>query len=253
MNVKERHHMILEALQQHSKVTTNGLSKQAGVSEMTIRRDLELMEKEGVLKRIRGGATAAISRSYEPPYAVRSHLNVAAKERIGKAAAAMLSEGQTCIIDAGTTTLAVAESLCGREGITVCTPSLRIANVLADQAGMRVMLTGGILRHGENSLTGELARTAFSEFRFDVAFLATAGLDLEAGLTEWNLDDAAVKKAMYASAKCTVVAADSSKLGKQAFAHAASLSQLDVLVTDDDAPTEFIEAIKSAGVEVVVA
>lgn len=243
----------MELLEQHGSVSIADVSQRVRMSEMTIRRDLEAMEKLGILKRIHGGATTGVSRSYEPPYAMRSKRNTEAKGRIAAAAVAMVSEGETVVLDAGTTTFAVAEHLRGRENITVCTPSLRIASLLADEPRLRLIVTGGVVRHGENSLIGDLAQVAFRELRFDLAFLSASGIAVGTGVTEWNLDDAAVKKAIVMSAKRRVALVDSSKLGREAFARVCDLDQVDVLITDGDAAARTLAAIRAEGVEVVVA
>jgi DeoR/GlpR family transcriptional regulator of sugar metabolism len=249
----ERHQLILKRLEGDGRVSVSDLSARAGVSEMTIRRDLEALEQAGALSRVHGGAVPSQSQSYEPPFAARATYNVEAKQRIGRAAAALLHEGETAILDAGTTTLEVARALRGRRNLRVLALSLHIADMLVDEPGLDVMVAGGIARAGERSLIGALAQKAFEDLSFDTLFLTVGGVDLHHGLSEYNLDDALVKRAAFASARRRVAVADASKLGKAAFARIAPIDQLDVLVTDEDASTEFLDAIRDAGVEVVIA
>jgi DeoR/GlpR family transcriptional regulator of sugar metabolism len=143
MDVRARRSEIVGLLQRNGKRETAELSGRFGVSEMTVRRDLEALEREGVLKRVRGGAISATSRSYEPPFAFRTGRNTEEKTRIGLAAAEMVSEGETVILDVGTTALAVARVLQERRNITVLTPSLRVAWLLADKPELRVLLRAG--------------------------------------------------------------------------------------------------------------
>jgi DeoR/GlpR family transcriptional regulator of sugar metabolism len=253
MDVRKRQELVLELLQARGEVSVADLSHQADVSEMTIRRDLETLERQGVLKRTRGGATSAVSRSYEPPFAIRSKLQLDEKERIGRLAATLIGEGETAILDAGTTTLAMAQALVGARNITVCTPSLHIAAALADEPGIRLILTGGIARLGERSLIGDIAEHTFDRLRFDVLFLTVAGVDGDAGLTEWNLDDVRVKRAAVASARRCVVVADSTKLGQVGFAQICPLDRVDLLITDDTASDRQLEAPRAAGVDVLLA
>ncbi len=220
---------------------------------MTVRRDLEALERDGVLKRVHGGAISAVSTSYEPPFVSRASRNAEAKERIGRAAAGLLSEGETVILDVGTTTLEVARALRGRRNITVLTPSFRAAQLLADEPGIRLMVTGGVVRPGELSLVGDLAEQAFRDLRFDTFLMGVGGIDADAGLTEFNLDDARVKRTALASVRRCVVVADASKLGKVAFARVCPLEGIDVLVTDDQSGPDDLAPVRAADVEVVPA
>lgn len=253
MDVRARRELIVETLDRRGRVSVGELALAASVSEMTIRRDLEALERQGVLRRVHGGAVSSVSMSFEPPFAIRAQRAVEAKERIGRAAASLLGEGETVIIDVGTTTLEVAKALRGRRDLTIITPSLRVAELLSAEAGLRLMLTGGTLRRGELSLVGDLAEGAFRDLRFDTFVMGVGGIDLEDGLTEFNPDDARVKRAALASARRCIVVADSSKLGKVAFARICPLDRVDVLVTDREAPPEWVAALRSADTEVITA
>jgi DeoR/GlpR family transcriptional regulator of sugar metabolism len=249
----DRQQLILDALERDGRVLVSELSADAGVSEMTIRRDLEALEHAGALSRVHGGAVPAQSRSYEPPFAARAQRNVDAKRRIALAAAQLLHDGETAILDAGTTTLELARALRGRRNLRLLALSLHIAEVLVDEPGLTVMLGGGVARPGERSLIGPLAERSFTDLSFDTLFLTVGGVDLDGGLTEYNLDDAAVKRAAFASARRRVAVADASKLGKHAFARICTIDELDVLVTDDSAPRALLDEIRAAGVEVIAA
>ena len=214
MQAPERHQLILKRLETDGRVSVSELSGRAGVSEMTIRRDLEALEQSGVLSRVHGGAVSAQSQSYEPPFALRATRSVEAKQRIGKAAAALLHDGETAILDAGTTTLEVARALRGRRNLRLLALSLHIADLLVDEPGLTVMVAGGIARAGERSLIGSLAQQAFDDLSFDTLFLTVGGIDLHHGVSEYNLDDAAVKRAAFAGARRRIAVADATKLGK---------------------------------------
>lgn len=229
------------------------LSRLAGVSEMTVRRDLEALEREGLVRRVHGGAISATSRSYEPPFALRSGHHAEAKIRIGRAAASLVSKGDTAVLDVGTTTLELARALDGASMLTVLTPSLRIIDELTGIGDVRVIATGGLVRPGELSLVGDLAERAFDALHCDTAFIGVGGVDGVAGVTEFNLDDTRVKRAAIASARRCVVLADASKLGKVAFASVCALERVDVLVTDSSASEAELAPIRDAEVEVVIA
>ena len=244
---------MLRRLTTHSEVGFTELAEEFGVSEMTIRRDLESLEADGLARRVRGGAISVVSRSYEPPLSVRAATASEAKAAIGMAAAALVNDGDTVIIDVGTTTLELARALHGRRGLTVVTASLPIAVELGNDPDIRVLVTGGEVRHGELSLAGGMAEDAFTGLNCDLAFIGVAGVCAKPGLTEYNPGDARVKRAAIAAARRTVVLADASKLGRVTFATVAPLSAVDVLVTDADATVPAIAAIAAAGVEIVEA
>ena len=242
----------MELLHERGEVAVSELSERTGVSSMTIRRDLEVLEQEGALRRVHGGAITADSRGYAAPYSVRAQRSVDSKQRIGKAAAALLGERETVILDVGTTTLQVARALRGRRNLTVLTPSMQIANLLAKERGIRLMLTGGAVTVSEMSLVGDLAEHAFAGLRFDTFLMGVGGFDIEAGCTEFNQEDARVKRAALASVRRCIVVADSAKLGKVTFARICPLERVDVLVTDGDAGKEELDAYETRNVEVVV-
>ncbi len=248
---QDRHRAIFETIQSKGHVTISDLSQVLQVSEMTVRRDLALLEREGLVKRVYGGATSAVSLSYEPPFSVRAQKRADAKKRIGQSAASFIQEGQTVILDVGSTAVEVAKSLRGRQNITVLTPSLQIANTLADEPGITMMVSGGLLRRGERSLVGDLAKHAFEELIFDVFVMGIAGIHSEIGLTEYNLQDAQVKSAALKASRQCLVVADSSKLGKVAFAKICLLDRVSLLVTDGDSPDE-LEKLRSLGVSITV-
>ncbi len=229
------------------------MAEEFGVSEMTIRRDLETLEAEGLARRVRGGAISVISSSYEPPLAVRAITAPDAKAAIGAAAAGLVNDGDTVIVDVGTTTLELARALHGRRGLTVVTASLPIAAELGADPDIRVVVTGGQVRPGELSLTGGMAEDAFTTMNCDLAFIGVAGICVAPGLTEYNPDDARVKRAAIGAARRTIVVADASKLGRVAFSTVAPLSAIDVLVTEAPASHPALGDIAAGGVEVVEA
>jgi DeoR family transcriptional regulator of aga operon len=184
---------------------------------------------------------------------LRSGRDEDAKERIGALAATLVAENETLILDVGTTTLALARALADAQGLTVVTPSLRVAEALSVNQALRVIVTGGITRHGELSLIGDLAERAFAELHCDTVFLGAGGVDAQAGVTEFNLEDTRVKRAALASARRCVVLADASKLGRVALASICPLERVDVLVTDSDASEEALADIRESGVEVLTA
>lgn len=249
MNATERRGDIAERLRLEGEASITTLAGRYGTSEMTIRRDLDFLEAEGLARRARGGAIFLHSRAYEPPIHQRAAHEAGAKALIGAAAAAMVHDGETIILDIGTTTAAMAKALRDDLEVTVVTNSLLIANELANHAHVRTLVTGGTVRPGELSLVGARAVESFAQYHCDTLYLGVAAVAL-AGLTEFNEDDALVKRAALACARRVVVLADATKLGRVTFANVAPLDQVDVLVTDASPDHEVLVAARDLGVEI---
>jgi DeoR family transcriptional regulator of aga operon len=253
MDSRTRRETTLELLQLKGELSVAELSKRTGASPMTIRRDFEALENEGALRRVHGGAISVASRGYLPPYSVREKRDTEAKEHIGATAAGLIGERETVILDVGTTTLEVAKALRSRHNLTVITSSLHIANLLSKERGIRLMLTGGTLTPGDLSLTGDLAEEAFARLRFDTLVMGVAGIDAEAGCTEFSTEDARVKRAALATVRRCIVVADATKLGVVTFARICSLDSVNTVVTDTKANPDQVAALRSSHVEVVEA
>lgn len=253
MLTEERRQSILQILASEGAVSVTNLCERLNVSKMTIRRDLRLLEERGLLRRVRGGAISGRGRSFEPPFLLRAGEHQVEKELIGKCAGAMVKEGDSIALDVGTTTLEVARHLRGKTDLTVITASLPIANLLANQAGIRLIVTGGILRSGEQSLIGEVAIRTLREFYVDKAFIGAGGITSKEGLTEYNVEDAQVKKALLWCAKERIVVIDSSKFGRVAFAAVAPLNEVDTIVTDRLPEARFLSALQEIGIKIIVA
>jgi DeoR/GlpR family transcriptional regulator of sugar metabolism len=252
MLLEERHRQILELLDAMGSVVMNDLVERFNVSDMTIRRDLDSLEGQGLLRRVRGGAVGAQGRSYEPPFLVRNSKNQEEKQRIAQAAADLIENGDSIALDVGTTTLEIAHQLSEKRNLTIVTACLHVANVLAQHPDIRVIVTGGILRPTELSLVGHLAERAFREFFVDKLFLGVGGIDFDAGLTEFNLEDALVKRAAIQNAKETIVVADSSKFGRVAFTEIAPLSAMSRLITDGGLAEEIQVRLEADDYDVIL-
>lgn len=253
MNTAEkRQKFIIEQIEQRGTVNVIDLAASLDVSDMTIRRDLNELEKVGIIRRIHGGAVSARGRSYEPPLSLRSMENRSVKQLLGKYASEMVVEGDSIALDIGSTIYEVASSLGETRNITIVTPSIPIANLFFDRSDVRLILPGGIVRPGENSMVGEFARRNLELLFVDRLFLAVAAIDSQAGLTEYNMDDAAVKQTLIRNAKEVILVADSSKFEKIAFASVAPFSILHHLITNEEPPQELLAALKNCGVSVHV-
>jgi DeoR/GlpR family transcriptional regulator of sugar metabolism len=250
---EQRHQFVCDAVQATGRVRVADLAIRMQVSEMTIRRDLEELEARGVLTRVHGGAVSNISRSFEPGFAVRCMQHVEAKRQIGEAAAGLLRDSETVIIDAGTTTLYVVRSLRRDIRIRALALSLFIADDLADMPNVTLMIPGGQVRRQERSFVGPATTAMLEQLTFDTTFITVGGVDVDAGFTEYEYDDAETKRAALRSARRKVVVADSSKLGAVSFVRLCRASDIDILVTDSQAPPEIVDALRAAGVDVIVA
>jgi DeoR/GlpR family transcriptional regulator of sugar metabolism len=257
VSIERRKHEILELVNQKGKMTIADLGKMFDVSDMTIRRDLRDLDKIGLLRRFHGGAVSSIGRSYEPAYNLRAMTKLDAKKAIGRKAAELVQDGDSIGIDTGTTTLELVHSLKDKRNLTILTSSLTIANEVVSTFSLlnevRLILTGGIVRANELSMVGDIAHGSYQALHVDKAFLGVGGISLEAGITEYNLDDAAVKKAMLKSAQQKIVLADSSKLGRTRFGTVCTLTEVDCIVTDNQASSEIVDEFSKLGVEVVIA
>jgi len=250
MRPTERRQIIAERLSSVGELNYVTLAEEFNVSEMTIRRDCEDLEQRGVGRRVRGGITTLISRGYEPPRSYRESLELNAKARIAAAAAALVSDGDTLILDVGTTNLELARKLHGRRGLTVVTASLPIAIELSEQGGIQIIVTGGSLRPGELSLTGGIAEDMMRRFNCDLAFIGVGGVAASAGFTDFFPEAAHIKAAAMQSARRVVALADSTKVGRVAFSKFAELSDVDLLVTDAAADAYPVRDLRAKGLEI---
>jgi DeoR/GlpR family transcriptional regulator of sugar metabolism len=245
----ERLRLIAEATRDAGEMSVAELAALTGASEMTIRRDLEALASQGVLERYRGGARSLLLRGEEPPYALRITEDTEVKERIAAEVAALLADGESVVLDSGTTCVAVARALRDRR-MTVVPLSLHAVNALVGAPSLTLLFPGGAPRPGELALTGPLTEGSLASLRFDTAVLGCCGLSAAHGVTGHDLADAAVKRAAMRSASRVIAAADSSKFTRTALAVVAPVSELDVVVTDSGVPAAEVAALDAAGVVV---
>jgi DeoR/GlpR family transcriptional regulator of sugar metabolism len=251
MDSKTRRATIAERLRIEGEASIVELAALFGTSEMTIRRDLDFLEVEGLARRARGGAISVQSRSFEPPILQRAAHMADAKRRIGAAAAALLRENETVVIDVGTTTHEMAKAIPDDLAITAITSSLIISTELTTKPLVKTIVTGGVVRHGELSMIGPRAQSSFADLNCDTVFLGVAGISDSSGLTEYNLDDADIKRAALASGRRVIVLADASKLGRVAFVTIAPINAVDLLITNASPDSAVIRRIKDHDVEVL--
>jgi len=257
MNSLERQSQIAELVQGKGRISITDICEIFEVSNMTARRDLGELDRQGLLRRVHGGAIANLGRSYEPPFQARATKSQLAKAAIGMKAADLINDGDSIALDVGTTTLEIVHGLKGKRNLTILTNAIPIANLIIDNLSLevdaRLILAGGIIRPRELSMIGDMPERAYQEFHVDKAFIGIGGISLEDGLTEYNIEDARIKRVLISSAREKIVVADGSKFGVTTFASVAPLDFIDKIVTDHTAPTEIVAEIRSRGVEVLVA
>jgi len=247
----QRQDRILAEVRAHGAVRVADLVEQLDVSEMTVRRDITELDRAGLVRRVHGGAIPVEQLGFEPGLAQREGLLSGEKDRIAKAALEELPAGGAIILDAGTTTVRLAELLPTDRELTVVTHALPVATVLATRPGITLHLVGGTVRGRTLAAVGTWALRELADIHVDTAFLGTNGLSVEHGLTTPDLAEAAVKRALVTAARRTVVLADHTKLGRADFAHVASLEQVDTLVTDSGVMPELADEVEAAGPRVV--
>ena len=248
-----RKQLILETIKKTGGIKILELAGKLSKSRMTITRDLDELAKNGLLLRVHGGAVSNINRGYEPPYFSRKGLRSVAKQAIAKVANELITEGNSLILDVGSTTRELAQFLKKRKNLTVITPSLEHAMELAGNSFIKLIVTGGVVRVGEMSVIGPISENTIKEFNVDRAFIGAGGIDLKAGLTEYNTEDAQVKKSIIENCKQSIVLADSTKLGNVTFSKVISLEKIDILITDSEADPSFINGLEAKGIKVLIA
>ncbi|WP_409331991.1 DeoR/GlpR family DNA-binding transcription regulator [Trujillonella humicola] len=264
MVLPDRLDVTLRLVRNRGRVSLADLAARLGVSEMTVRRDLDALQARGLVERVRGGAVAVAQPESAAGFAARAGWQTGVKDRLGRVVAGLVQPGSTVLLDAGTTTVHVARALAGRAAtgdcpLTVAALSLPVAAALADRPGVRLLVVGGESRPGEQSLSGPLTASVLRQLTFDLFVMSIGAVSAEAGWSEFTLEDAAVKQAGLASARSTLVVADAAKLGVRAFAAVAPLAAVGRLVTDPSArdpqlspaAQDTLAALESAGVEVV--
>jgi len=249
MDASQRLSELVDTLRRDGRVDVATAAAEFGTAELTIRRDLDVLVARGVARRIRGGAVNLLMRGEELPYAMREVEVTGSKRRIAAAVADLIADGEAVGLDSGTTVAGTARALAGRR-LTVMPLSLHAAMELAGAASVRLILPGGEARPGELAMVGPLALASIASLRFDTVVLGCCGVSPEGQMMAHDLGDAAVKQALLASGRRTVLAADGSKFGRAALAVVCELAAVDVVVTDDSAPAPAVAALQAAGVEV---
>lgn len=247
----ERRREILARLSVNGKVIVSQLANDFGVTDETIRRDLEKLDKEGLVSKTYGGAVSKHSSALDLPYNIRESVNVDEKQAIADKICELIGDGDRIMVDSSSTAHYVIKRIKEKKNLTIITNSVKILLELAEKSDWTVLSTGGVLKKGALSLTGSSAEKMISSYHVDIAILSCKGLDMTLGITDSNENDSLIKQAMLASAERRVLVLDSEKFDKKSFVKVCSTNDVDVIVTDSEPPEKWIGFCNENNIELV--
>ncbi|ULU24711.1 transcriptional repressor AgaR [Dyella terrae] len=252
--VEERRRRIVELVNENGRATVDELVALFDISAVTIRADLEALDRTGTISRSHGGALPAATTQLDTPLNIKETRHHVQKLRIGQAAARLIEDGETVILDSGSTTVEIARQIRQRKwtSLTVITNALNIAMELSATPAVRVMMLGGLLRQTSYSLAGPDAEQALSRLSADRLFLGVDGLDPAVGVTTPDPLEASLNALMIRVSRQTIAVLDASKFGQRSLSVIAPVNDLDMVISDDAAPAEYVEALESKGVKTLL-
>lgn len=250
---EERLQRILEIILKAGHAKAADLAGNFGVSEITIRRDLNVLAERGFVHRAHGGAIISSTATAEPPIIHRMIQEKKYKEAIARKAAAMIGDGKSIFIGSGSTVAYVARYLTNHKNLTVVTNALNVSIDLATAVDITVVVLGGMMHHKELSLIGHITEQSMHEVTFDKVIIGIPAIDLKAGLTNDFLPEVMTDRTILNQAREVILVADHTKCGKVASAFVAPLNRVNYFITDIHTPPEFLEGVRAQGVRVIVA
>lgn len=252
LTYEERRQTILAQLEMDGKVQVHALAELFNVSTETIRRDLDRLEKEEKLRKVYGGAVRMRSEIIEPVFLKRSQMHQSEKQAIGKLAASLVKDGETVMLDNGTTTLEIMRQLKDRADVTVITNSVVILTCALEEFQGKVIFAGGEVNLSYQAATGPIAHNMLDQFKVNKAFISAGGVSLADGITEYNLDEALISRKMMQRAEESILLVDHSKFGVTTFAQIAPIEQISMIITDSGCSQEWIDALHRLDVEILI-
>ncbi|NNJ11469.1 DeoR/GlpR transcriptional regulator [Chloroflexales bacterium ZM16-3] len=250
MSPERRREQILSYLSTRDRSSVVELSQHLSVSEVTVRKDLDALEGQGMLTRVHGGAMVSGRGRMELYFAAREQVSLEEKRRIAQEAAALIQSGQRIFLDGSTTALQVARLIKDREDLIVVTNGLYTALELNFSAGITTIVVGGTMRHRSSSLVGSMNVNSLRRLRVDVGFFGARAVTAEDGLMEADLDEAQLKQQMASSSQVVVGIVDSSKFGTRSFSAFALPHEIDQIISDTAAPPMIVEALRASEIKV---
>jgi len=248
----ERHTKILELIDERGKVEVSELSRLFSISEVTIRNDLKDLHKRGLVRRAHGGAVRIETVNVDASLQVKAALHADEKQRIGAAAAALIKDGESVILDSGTTTQYIAKLIKDRKDLTVITNGINVAMELLGARDVRLVILGGMVRQNSYSAVGHFAEDMLRQLSADKLFLAVDAFDLDFGLSTPNPEESKVNQQMVQIATETILVADSSKFGKRSLSRIVPLSAVDKVITDNALTADIQAELRSSGIDLVL-
>lgn len=245
----ERRSRILEKLQEDKTVVVSELSELFEVSEETIRRDLDKLDKEGLAVKSYGGAVLDESNHVDMPFNIRKKTNMSGKQRMAEIFEELIPDGAHIIVDPSTTAVSIVKALKDKERLTVITNSIEVLVELTDVSGWNIISSGGTLKEDYLALVGPKAVDCISSFHVDLAIISCKGLDMAHGVTDTNELFSQVKQTMLHAAKEKILAADYTKFNRVAFSRICDVMELDKVVTDVKPQEEWLEYFREKGIE----
>jgi len=252
LSVAERRQEIVRRVNQTGRVAVAELSAEFGVSEVTIRADLQVLADYNLVVRTHGGAVPASPGLQELSLALRRQQQVQEKSQIGLAAAGLITDGDAIILDSSSTALSIAGNLKNHRYLTVIPNGISVAQELLDAPGVSVVVTGGTLRRETMSLVGPEGLEIVRHFNVQKGFFGAHGISLAEGLTDVSVDEADVKRPMVAMCRQAIAVLDATKWGRVGVASFASLEQVSTVITDAHAPADLVAQVGARGIEVTV-
>ncbi|BBE20201.1 transcriptional repressor of aga operon [Aquipluma nitroreducens] len=254
-NTVERRMKIMQMLSAHDQVFVNDLSKEFGVSEVTIRNDLEQLEMKKLLVRARGGAMSINQTvSFDQQLGEKNKINMSEKSRIGKVAAKLINDSDTVIIDSGTTTVEIVKNLStSLNNVTIITNALNIANQLVSNTNINLIMPGGVLRKNSLCFIGPLAERNLKNFYVDKVFLGVDGFDPSNGISTPNIEEAYMNQIMIEVAREVIVVTDSSKFLRKSLAFICKLDKINIVITDSGILESDKKRLEDANIKVIIA
>ena len=255
LSIAERHKYILDSLNKHGFVRITDVANELGVTKVTIRKDIKILESKGLLYKVHGSARPANPHVADLDVHVKDNINRDAKRRIAQRAAEMLGETDSIIMASGSTVYAFAEEIKMRmwHHLNIVTPFLRLGVLLNESENVNVVQLGGCVHKKSLSAIGGYAEAALSDFSCSKLFFGVDGIDLEHGITTSTIEEAKLTQVMMRSASKIIILADSSKFGQRGFGRICSLEEIDVIVTDSRISEQAVAMAEEAGVDLVIA
>lgn len=249
MLAADRHHRILQVVRDKGSIEVQEIGSLLGISRVTARRDLDGLAAKGLLVRTRGGATLmGVGTSFEPRYYVKRRLNHEAKVRIGRAAAELVADGETVILDSGTTSFEMIPELKKRRNLTVITYDLMIAVELSTNSDVSVVVAGGAVRNNLYSTRGALTLEVLQRLHVNQAFLTADAVDLEHGVTNATIEGVPLKQSIVAAGERVILLADSTKFGRCSLAEVCPIEAIHAVITDEALPPEVKEGLRARSI-----